>query len=159
MIQITLTFNTIAQAVAALREIPENDLAQAPVIEAAPVKEKAAGKPPALSKQAAPAPAVSEPVAEAPVSAPAVPAASTASVEPKADVPEVKAEPVAEEAPLEYSVLQKAVFTLASKDKAAALAVNTSLGVKSMKELPASRWREALAAVEAKLAALEEAVA
>jgi hypothetical protein len=55
---------------------------------------------------------------------------------------------------VDYATLQKAVFALAGKDKPAAMALATSLGVKTFKDLPADRWGEALAAVNAKLAEL-----
>ncbi len=141
MIQITLTFSSIAQAVAALRDIPENSLIQVPrVVDKTP--EKVAGKPAAAE-------------VEKPKSKPAAPAADTSAAETKADAPEVKAE----EGVLDYAVLQKAVFALAGKSKEAALEVNSKFGVKTMKDLPESKRREALAAVNAKIAELAEAVA
>lgn len=54
--------------------------------------------------------------------------------------------------PVEYPVLQKAVFALAGKSREAAAAVAASFGVKTFKELPAEQWADALAAVNAKLA-------
>lgn len=71
-------------------------------------------------------------------SAPETPAVSTAS----------SSEPV------EYPVLQKAVFTLAGKSREAAAAVAASFGVKTFKELPQDKWADALAAVNAKIAEL-----
>lgn len=55
---------------------------------------------------------------------------------------------------VEYPVLQKAVFTLAGKSREAAAEVAQSFGVKTFKELDASKWGEALAAVNAKIAEL-----
>lgn len=59
--------------------------------------------------------------------------------------------------PVEYPVLQKAVFALAGKNREAAGAVAASFGVKTFKELSADKWADALAAVNAKLAELEAA--
>ncbi len=47
-------------------------------------------------------------------------------------------------------MLQKAVFALASVDKAAVVALMKQFGVESFKVLDASRYAEALAAIEAK---------
>lgn len=152
MIQVTLTFTSIEAAIAVLRGIPENSVqiatpAAAPEItpEGNAVKVKA--EKPAKTK-----PEASQSVA---------PAAAPSAVEQPAPAPEVKAEPVKEAAPaaevLDYAVLQKAVFALAAKSKEAALAVNASFGVKTMKDLPEGKRREALAAVNAKLAGLEVA--
>lgn len=55
---------------------------------------------------------------------------------------------------VEYPVLQKAVFTLAGKSRDAAAEVAASMGVKTFKELPAEKWGDALAAVNAKIAEL-----
>ncbi len=55
---------------------------------------------------------------------------------------------------VEYPVLQKAVFTLAGKSRESAAEVAQSFGVKTFKELDASKWGEALAAVNAKIAEL-----
>jgi len=90
--------------------------------------------------------------------------------EPKVEVaadPKPAAEPSTQEAPaastasssepVEYPVLQKAVFALAGKSRDAAAAVASGFGVKTFKELPADQWGDALAAVNAKLAELEAA--
>ena len=55
---------------------------------------------------------------------------------------------------VDYPTLQKAVFTLAGKSRDAATALAASFGVKTFKELPESKWAEALAAVQSKLAEL-----
>lgn len=55
---------------------------------------------------------------------------------------------------VEYPVLQKAVFTLAGKSREAAAEVAQSFGVKTFKDLDASKWGEALAAVNAKITEL-----
>lgn len=93
--------------------------------------------------------------------------------EPKPEVaadPKPAAEPSTQEAPaaqtassdeasksVDYPTLQKAVFALAGKSRDAAAAVASSFGVKTFKELDASKWGEALAAVNAKVAELEAA--
>lgn len=80
--------------------------------------------------------------------APPVPAAKSAPAAP----PVSAAKPA-----IEYPVLQKAVFELASKDKTKAMAVAAELGVKTFKELPPERYAEALDAVKAALAEAEAA--
>lgn len=94
--------------------------------------------------------AAPKPKAEKTASPPAAVASSqpeTAAASP-ASSPEASPSPAA----VEYSVLQKAVFTLAGKSREAAAAVAASFGVKTFKELDATRWAEALAAVNAKIA-------
>ncbi len=56
-------------------------------------------------------------------------------------------------ASVDYPTLQKAVFALAGKSRESAGAVAASFGVKTFKELPEAKWGEALAAVNAALAA------
>lgn len=73
------------------------------------------------------------------------------AAEAKADVPVKKAPSI------EYTVLQKAVFALASISREAVVAVASAFGVKTFKELDASRWDEALAAVNAKVEELKTA--
>jgi hypothetical protein len=136
MIQVTLTFSSIAAAIQALRGIPEADQAVATVKEA-PAK-------PQAEKTATPA-----------ASPAATPAAASASA--KKQEPAASQEPAADEGVLDYAVLQKAVFALAGKSRDAALAVNQQFNVKTMKELPEDKRREALAAVNAKIAELEVA--
>jgi hypothetical protein len=100
----------------------------------------------------------------------AKPKADKPKAEPKAEVaadPKPAAEPSTPEAPaaqiasssepIEYPVLQKAVFALAGKSRDAAAAVAAGFGVKTFKELPAEQWADALAAVNAKLAEIEAA--
>ena len=96
---------------------------------------------PADKPKATPAPT------EGPSSAPA--AASSAQGSPAASD--------ASSTVLDYKVLQAAVFKLAGKSPDAARAINTAFGVKSMKDLADDKRREALAAVEAKIAELEGA--
>lgn len=57
-------------------------------------------------------------------------------------------------APVEYPVLQKAVFALATKSRDAAAGVAASFGVKTFKDLPQDKWGDALAAVNAKIVEL-----
>ena len=70
--------------------------------------------------------------------------------------PAKTAAPAQAEAPaaIDYPTLQKAVFALAGKSRDAASAVAASFGVKTFKELPADKWADALAAVNAKIAEL-----
>lgn len=97
----------------------------------------------AKKPKATPAP---QPVVEAPAPTPAV--VEPAPVEAAAPAP-------AAESPssVDYPTLQKAVFALAGKSREAAAAVAQSFGVKTFKELDASKWGDALAAVNAALAA------
>lgn len=127
MIQITLNFTSVEAARAALLEIPMSAFAGA-----APVAEKAApsGKPKAEKA------AVTQPATETAPTATATPASA----------------PSASDSGVDYAVLQKAVFTLAGKNREGAAAVAASFGVKTFKELSEDKWAEALAAVNAKLA-------
>lgn len=150
MIQITLSFTSLEHAIAALRTIPENTLGVAEVNlkgNAGDEKPKAPAKQPKAEAGNAP-PATT---------APTPPTAEAAK--PPAAAPAPKAEPPAPKGdePLEYPVLQKAVFELAGRSRDAAAAINASFGVKTMKELPAEKRRAALEAVNAKLAELEMA--
>lgn len=112
--------------------------AQAVTVDKAPAdtKVEAAGK----SVKAAPEKA--KPAAE-----PTAPAASAAST---ASTPEAKAT-------VDYPTLQKAVLSLASKSREAAMETAAGFGVKTFKELPEAKWAAALDAVNAKLAELEVA--
>lgn len=107
--------------------------------EPAPTAASAEAAPPAPTAATAPQETAAEGKPAAAASAPATPAASTAS----------------SSAPVEYPVLQKAVFALAGKSRKSAAAVAASFGVKTFKELPADKWSEALGAVQEKLAELE----
>lgn len=97
-------------------------------------------------------------VAEAKVDSPkpvkaAKPAPAPAVVQaPPTVEPEVAPAPAAAPA-VDYPTLQKAVFALASKSRDSAAAVAASMGVKTFKELGQDKWAEALAAVNAALAA------
>lgn len=182
MIQVTLTFKSIAAAAAALRQIPEDDVVGTPAapsfttigLEVRPegvsythtpgladegaaaataVAASRSNKP--APEVAATAPAPKPKATPAPTPAAPAPTPPTAAAEPAA-APAPRAEPSApaDEGPLDYAVLQKAVFQLAGKSRDAAAAVNAAFGVKTMKELPEARRREALAAVNAKIAEL-----
>ncbi len=158
MITITLHFKSIEAARQALLDIPASTLVGGPAPEAElehPKAEapKAAAAPAAASGKAtakggaAPGKTAAEKT-QAAESAEAAPPASTAATGDAAVAP----------APaVEYAVLQKAVFTLAGKSREAAAAVASSFGVKTFKDLPADKWADALAAVNAKLAELESA--
>lgn len=137
MIQVTMSFASVAEMIATLGP-------KAVVLTAGDAAADLAGTPrpdnptPAAGKPA-PAPKAPKPAAAAPApaKAPAAPAAPAA---------------------IEYPVLQKAVFELAAKNKQAVMDVLAGLGVASAKELPAERYAEALAAVQAKTAELNAAV-
>ena len=147
MITITLHFKTIEAARKALLEIPSSALVGGPEPEAEAPKPAAA--PAAASGKAtakggaAPGKTAAE-KDRAVESVAAEPPASTAAASSPAPAPAI-----------EYTVLQKAVFTLAGKSREAAAAVASSFGVKTFKDLPADKWADALAAVNAKLAELE----
>lgn len=81
------------------------------------------------------------------------PKPATPATQPAADT----APTASSEKPVEYPVLQKAVFALAGKSREAAAAVAASMGVKTFKELSADKWAEALVAVNTKLTELEAA--
>lgn len=140
MITITLQFKTLDSARAALAAVTLDDA------EAVAFAETAPG--PKSIRAANPAPAAQAPAATSPATAPE-PAApvETAPTQESPTTP-----PAAAPSAVEYPVLQKAVFALAGKSREAAAAVAASFGVKTFKELDASRWAEALAAVNAKLA-------
>ena len=111
----------------------------------------AAGKPVAEVKPKADKPKA-EPKAE--VAADPKPAAEPSTPE----VPAAQTASSSEPAPsVDYPVLQKAVFALAGKNREAVVALAGTFGVKTFKELDASKWGEALEAVNAKLAELEAA--
>lgn len=139
MITITLQFKTHYAALAALAAIPANELVgdPRPEPEATP-----APKPTRAAKPAAQAPDATSP-ATAP--APAAPVET-------APTPASDTTPPAAAPSVEYPVLQKAVFALAGKSRDAAAAVAASFGVKTFKELDSTKWADALAAVNAKLA-------
>ena len=139
MITITLQFKTIDGALDALAAIPAKELVGSPEPEATPA--------PKPSRAAKPAPAAQAPDATSPATAPAPAAPVETAPTPASDTTPPAAAPS-----VEYPVLQKAVFALAGKSREAAAAVAASFGVKTFKELDSTKWADALAAVNAKLA-------
>lgn len=158
MIAITLNFKSIEAARAALLEIPTDAL----VAEGTPApKEKSRSQAPAAAASPATAPKVDAPATKA--SSPESTTTSSAAAS-GAGEGNAAAAPSAPEAPaaqpassIDYATLQKAVFSLAGKSRDAAASVAADFGVKTFKELDASKWAEALEAVKAKLAELEAA--
>ena len=149
MITITLHFKSIEAARKALLEIPSSALVGGPEPEAeapksAPAPAAASGK--ATAKGGA---------APGKTAAEKAPAAESVAAEPPALTAAASSPAPAPTPTIEYTVLQKAVFTLAGKSREAAAAVAASFGVKTFKDLPADKWADALAAVNAKLAELE----
>lgn len=101
----------------------------------------------AAKPKATPAPQTQSPAAQ--TAAQAATGASNASSKQASESPAKDA--------LDYPTLQKAMFALAGKSREAAGAVVATLGVASLKVLDQSRWPEALAAINAKMAELEAA--
>ena len=162
MIAITLNFKSIEAARQALLDIPSSALVGGPAPEAEVEAPKPAAAPAAASGKAT-AKAGAAPGKTAADKAPAAesvaaqPQASTAAAEGNAaaasSAPEATAAPAASS--IDYATLQKAVFALAGKSRESAAAVASSFGVKTFKELPQDKWGDALAAVQEKLAELE----
>lgn len=157
MIQVTLNFVSVDALRAALLEIPESSLvgnnmtttvslpkSEAKEVADAPVEKpkKEKSTPAATPVDAAPSQPTAEVVAET-----AAPEKTVAESNPTAEPAEAAA-PAS--TAVDYPTLQKAVFALAGKSREAAAAVAASFGVKTFKELDASKWAEALAAVQAK---------
>jgi len=142
MIQITLNFKSIEAARAVLLDIPSSALVgglTADEVEAPkPAKPAATPVAAATVMKTAKAPAPVAPAAESPSDPKPEPVATTSSAKPTASV--------------DYPTLQKAVFALAGKSRAAAAAVAGDFGVKTFKELPEAKWSDALDAVNAALA-------
>lgn len=147
MVQITLNFKTIEAARQALLEIPASALVGGPEPEAvaapAPTPKSARAAKTTVSTAvvepvAAPAPVTAPPVeAPAPVAAPApVPAPAPAESKP---------------ATVDYAQLQRAVLALYKVDKSRTQQIAIDMGFESFKVMPADRWAEALAAVNAAL--------
>lgn len=160
MITVTLNFNTISAAVAALRDIPEAAIVGQPRLDVtAPPLEAAAPQSPAAAAQAS-SPAPSPRTAKG-ATATAAPAQSTAKPSALQSTPAPAAPAAATsapaDAPLDYAVLKAAVLRLVAISTDAAVKVNAGLGVSSMRELDQARWPEALAAVNAKIAELQQA--
>ena len=140
MIKVTLEFSSQEDLVAFFTKTTPTVAAPVAKVEA-PKSSKAAATPAA----GATAPAKSEPAAAAPTekAADPKPTSTGSSAKPSDSV--------------DYPTLQKAVFALANADRAAAGDVAATFGVKTFKELDASKWGEALIAVTAKLAQLQAA--
>lgn len=142
MIKLTLTFQSVEAARKALNELPLDLFAHvgeiAPVEHAVNADEIKEAK---ATAQAAVQTAKKSSVKQEPAATQTT-AETTAAPEPK----------VENSAAIEYPVLQKAVFALAGKSREAAAAVAASFGVKTFKELDASKWGDALTAVNAALA-------
>lgn len=160
MIQVTLTFNSIAAAVAALAKIPEADAAFAkttPVNTGVTANEKAAvlqANETAMADTVDPTPA---PKAEAPgkpaAKAVATPstatpaAASTEKSEPASPTTQPAAAPAAE-GEFKYETLQRAVNAAVPKHgKDKLLAIAKAHGADNFKGLPADKWAAAHADV------------
>lgn len=144
MIQITLNFTTLALAIAALNQLNGSQLGAATIIDTDTGKAPAPAPKPARAEKA--------PAAPAPTPAAPAPSAPTAEAAPAAAPAEKPAPSV------DYPTLQKAVFALAGKSREAAGAAAAAFGVKTFKDLDSGRWGEALAAVQAKTAELDEGV-
>jgi hypothetical protein len=173
VIAITLNFKSIEAARQALLDIPSSALVggSAPEAKAETAKESAAPKetaarkaaPAATSPATATKPAASDektPASDtsATTSSAAASGASEGNAAAGSSAQEAPAASTASSsAPVEYPLLQKAVFALAGKSREAAAAVAAGFGVKTFKELPADKWGEALGAVQEKLAELESA--
>lgn len=169
MIAITLNFKSIEAARQALLEIPSTSLVDGPAAEApaevtspkataAPKAAQAATSPATATKAAASDKKTPASDTSATTSSAAASGASEGNAAAGSSTQEAPAASTASSSePVEYPVLQKAVFALAGKSREAAAAVAASMGVKTFKELPADKWAEALVAVNAKLAELEAA--
>lgn len=146
MFPVTITLHDASQlnaVLAALGNAPAAQEAPAPAPKAQ--KAKPAATQPAVEQAqkavAAPAPVVESPSDPKPVAEPSAPAATAA--------------PAASS--IDYATLQKAVFKLAGLSREETMALAKSFGVGTFKELPETKWPEALIAVNAKIAELEVA--
>lgn len=148
MINVSLSFDTVSEAAKFFAAHLPN---AAPVAAALPTEEQRVEKIHAAEVKADPKPAkVAKPAATQP----------TAEATP-VDVPEPKAEPVAEvvkaepkpvaKSTIDYPTLQKAVFKLASISREACTEVAQQFGRTTFKDSPADIWDKALAAVNAKI--------
>lgn len=159
MITITLNFKSIEAARKALLEIPTSALVGGPEPEPEPEPELEYPNIEAPKPAAAPAAASGKATAKggaAPgkTAAEKAPSAESAEAAPPASTAAASSPAPAPAASVDYPTLQKAVFALAGKSREAAAAVAASFGVKTFKDLPADKWADALAAVNAKLAEL-----
>lgn len=160
MIQVTFTFNTIAEAAVALASLSGPTTLRASAAEQAKnVDQMRDTVDPTVTGKSTTAP-----TAPAPARGPRTAAAAAAGAPEKTGAASSPSAANAAAAPpastaagegFDYEVLRQAVFTLAKKSRDAAVEVASSFGVKTMKELPADRWAEAFAAVNAKLEELQ----
>jgi len=145
VITVTLTFKTLTHAIKALREIPENLLAetdlgkmeQSTISPTSPTVPEPAAAPvqPTAAVEEAPAPAV-------------VDVAPEPTPEPK-PLPEPKAD-------FNYADLQRAVLTLYAMDKVSASTISAEMGHETFKKMPAALWPEAHRRGMEKIAELAE---
>lgn len=143
VINVTLTFSGVAELLEFFTNI--GGPATAVKVETAP-----APKPSKPAKTPAPAPepeAAPPQATAAPAEAPA-PAAAPAQPDPEPNAPAAPETPV-----IDYAQLQKAVLALYTRDRAKAAGIATDMGFASFKVMPAERWAEALAKVNAALKA------
>lgn len=158
MITITLNFKSIEAARKALLEIPASALVGGPEPEAELERPNIEAPKPAAAPAAASGKATAKGgAAPGKTAAEKAPSAESAKAAPPASTAATGDAAVAPAPAVEYAVLQKAVFALAGKSREAAAAVAAGFGVKTFKDLPADKWADALAAVNAKLAELEGA--
>lgn len=134
MINVTLTFSGVAE----LLEFFTTVQSPASGVKVVPA---------AVEVGPAPAP---KPAKKTPAPAPALEAAPTPPTAPPTEAPAPAAAPAEPE--VSYADLQKAVLALYSKDRAKAAGIATDMGFASFKVMPAERWAEALAQVNAALA-------
>lgn len=154
MIQVTLTFSSIALAVAALAKIDAESATIAGTA-IATAKDSSSGKP-APATQAKPAAGkATAKGGDAPASTAAEAPAAAASA-----VTEQSASTAAETAAptIDYALLKAAVFELSGKNQPKLAEIAASFGVKTFKDLAPAKWADALAAVNAALtpAAVED---
>jgi hypothetical protein len=154
MIQVTLSFNSIAAAVAELSKIDPAALSATHATEVV-TKEPQVGKP-APATQAKPAAGkTTAKAADAPASTASAPAPVAAQSAETAQ----PASTAAEAAPtIDYALLKAAVFELSGKNQPKLAEIAASFGVKTFKDLAPAKWADALAAVKAALspAAVED---
>lgn len=148
-VSVTLNFSSAADLVAFFTKpagVPQ-------AAEAAPGKPAKAAKesaPPAAAPTPSPAPAPTP----ASASAPAAAAPSDAKPQEAANPT-----PAATGSTIDYPTLQKAVVALHKVDPQAALDIAKGMGFENFKSMPADKWVEALALVNAKAAELADAAA
>lgn len=161
-IQVTLNFTSEADLLAffankkAVVHQPGLPLESGEFLPAAEVNKatKVAAPKPAPTPTPAPAPTASAPASATEAASDPKPPAAAPAAEAQPSAASTAAPADSQTGTVDYPTLQKAVFTLAGKSREAAAAVAASFGVKTFKELDASKWGDALAAVNAKIAEL-----